>query len=98
VVKKVCTGTTAEKISQVSSDPNKNPSGTATGILDCPVGSTASQCADFVLKILEESLAGILEDSTITILGNNAVLIIDSEIRILLIRIITRTALRRRSF
>ena len=48
VVKKVCTGTTAEKISQVSSYPNKNPSGTDTGILDCLAGSTASQCADLI--------------------------------------------------
>ena len=48
---KVCTGTTAEKISQVSSDPNKNPSGTATGILDCLAGSTASQCADLIKNI-----------------------------------------------
>ena len=48
MVRKVCTGTTAEKISQVSSYPNKNPSGTATGILDCLTGSTVSHYADLI--------------------------------------------------
>lgn len=61
-----------------------NPNRTVTGILDCQAGQTASQCADNVLKILEERLTKILglNSSTITILSNNAVLIIDSVIRI----------------
>ena len=98
MIKKVCTRITAEKKSHTASNPNKNSSGTVTtaGILDYQAGSTASQCADIVLKILEERFAGILEDSTITTLGNNAVLIIDSVIRILVIRIIPRITLRRR--
>ena len=38
VVKKVCTGITAEKKSQVASEPNKNRSVTTTEIFDSLAG------------------------------------------------------------
>jgi len=64
----------------------------------CPEGTTATECADLLLEVLEQRLAGILgiSGSTITAISNNAVLIIASIIVILVIAVIARTALRRR--
>ena len=68
------------------------------GIAECPEGTTATDCADILLEILEQRLAGILGigGSTITAISNNAVLIIGSIIAILVIAIIARVALRKK--
>ncbi len=64
----------------------------------CPEGTTATECSDIILKIIEQRLAGILGigGSTITAISNNAILIIGSIIAILVIAIIARIALRKK--
>ena len=100
-IEKTCEGDPSAPKTQITGDPTKNPTGTSTGasILDCPAGSTASQCADIVLRIVQERLGGLLGlgGDTITTLSNNAVLIIGSVIAILVIGVIARTYLRRRN-
>lgn len=68
------------------------------GIAECPEGTTATDCADILLQILEQRLAGILgiSGSTITAISNNAVLIIGLVIVILVIAIIARVAIRKK--
>ncbi len=70
------------------------------GIAECPEGTTATACADILLEILEQRLAGILGigGSTITAISNNAVLIIGSIIAIIVIAIIVRKRLKRSGF
>lgn len=103
VIKKICEGPTASTTPGVSSSSpgsNNNPEGTTNtaGIGDCPEGTTASQCADIILRILEQRLAGFLGTAgpVITTLSNNAVLIIGSVIAIIVIAVIARAAINRK--
>lgn len=91
---------TAVKKPGLTGDPEDPPAGNpgTTGIANCPEGSTATECADIILKILEQRLSNILGlgGSTITTLSNNAVLIIGAIIAILVVAVIGRALIKRR--
>jgi hypothetical protein len=100
-IKKVCKGDPSAP-STFGNDPNTNkPNGNpgSSSIVDCPQGSTASECVNIVLEVLEKQLTSLLglSPQTITTLSNNAVLIIGAVIVIIIFALIIRTVIRRRS-